>query len=102
MSRDSPIAGEATQSSAPLEVDRPPLSKDVFVSYASQDAAVVALGRTRCVLVAIHDARTDPSWPQCSARQYDDPTVTGRMATSAPRRSGPTVSECPSESVPRT
>jgi hypothetical protein len=40
MSRDSPIAGEATQSSAPLEVDRPPLSKDVFVSYASQDAAV--------------------------------------------------------------
>jgi TolB-like protein/tetratricopeptide (TPR) repeat protein len=39
MSGDSP-SGDATQSSGPLEAHRPPLSKDVFVSYASQDAAV--------------------------------------------------------------
>ncbi|MHB8476761.1 MAG: TIR domain-containing protein [Steroidobacteraceae bacterium] len=40
MSGDSPIAGDTTQSSGPLEAERPPLPKDVFVSYASQDAAV--------------------------------------------------------------
>src|ERR1700722_11853857 len=39
MSGDSPISGDA-QSSGPYDGDRPPLSKDVFVSYASQDAAV--------------------------------------------------------------
>jgi TolB-like protein len=38
MSGDSPESGDATQSSGPR--DRPPLSKDVFISYASQDAAV--------------------------------------------------------------
>jgi TolB-like protein len=40
MSVDSPLSGDATQSNVPLEAGRPPLSKDVFVSYASQDAAV--------------------------------------------------------------
>jgi TolB-like protein/tetratricopeptide (TPR) repeat protein len=40
MSGDSLAFGDATQSSGALEADRPPLSKDVFVSYASQDAAV--------------------------------------------------------------
>jgi TolB-like protein/Flp pilus assembly protein TadD len=39
MSGDSPV-GVATQSSGPPEAERPPLSKDVFISYASQDAAV--------------------------------------------------------------
>ena len=39
MSGDSLGTSDATQSS-PLEAERPPLSKDVFVSYASQDAAV--------------------------------------------------------------
>jgi TolB-like protein len=39
MSGDSPIAGDA-QSSVPLEAACPPLSKAVFVSYASQDVAV--------------------------------------------------------------
>jgi TolB-like protein len=38
MSGDSLVMGDATQSSSPA--DRPPLSKDVFISYASQDAAV--------------------------------------------------------------
>src|ERR1700722_4703037 len=38
MSGDSPKLDDATQSSGPR--DRPPLSKDVFISYASQDAAV--------------------------------------------------------------
>jgi TolB-like protein/Flp pilus assembly protein TadD len=37
---DSLGTGDATQSSSPLAVDHPPLSQDVFVSYASQDAAV--------------------------------------------------------------
>jgi TIR domain len=40
MSEDSPLSGDARLSSGPLESDRPPLSKDVFISYASQDAAV--------------------------------------------------------------
>ena len=40
MSGDSPIVGDARQSSVPLAADHPPLSKDVFISYASQDAAV--------------------------------------------------------------
>src|ERR1700675_3603414 len=40
MSGDSPIPGDATQSSVPLGVDHPPLPRDVFISYASQDAAV--------------------------------------------------------------
>ena len=40
MSGDSLGIGDATPSSVPLEAGRPPLSKDVFVSYASQDAAV--------------------------------------------------------------
>src|ERR1035438_9299174 len=40
MSVDSRLSGDATQSNVPLEAGRPPLSKDVFVSYASQDAAV--------------------------------------------------------------
>jgi adenylate cyclase len=40
MSGDSPVTGDAMQSSGPIPVDRPPLLKDVFVSYASQDAAV--------------------------------------------------------------
>jgi TolB-like protein/tetratricopeptide (TPR) repeat protein len=39
MSGDLP-AGDATQSSGSHASDRPPLSKDVFVSYASPDAAV--------------------------------------------------------------
>jgi TolB-like protein len=34
------MSGDTTQWSVPPEADRPPLSKDVFVSYASQDAAV--------------------------------------------------------------
>jgi adenylate cyclase len=38
MSGDSLGIGDATQSSGPR--DRPPLSKDVFISYASQDAPV--------------------------------------------------------------
>src|SRR5476651_891626 len=38
MSGDSSVAGDATQSSGPR--DHPPTSRDVFVSYASQDAAV--------------------------------------------------------------
>jgi adenylate cyclase len=38
MSGDSSVAGDATQSSGPR--DHPPPSRDVFVSYASQDAAV--------------------------------------------------------------
>jgi TIR domain len=38
MSGDSPEFGDATQSSG--QAARPSLSKDVFVSYASQDAAV--------------------------------------------------------------
>src|ERR1700722_2119367 len=40
VSGDSLGIGDATPSSVPLEAGRPPLSKDVFVSYASQDAAV--------------------------------------------------------------
>jgi hypothetical protein len=40
MSGDSPELGDATQSSGPIQEDHPPLSKDVFISYASQDAAV--------------------------------------------------------------
>ena len=40
MSGDSPIPGDATQSNVPLGVDHPPLPRDVFISYASQDAAV--------------------------------------------------------------
>jgi TolB-like protein/tetratricopeptide (TPR) repeat protein len=40
MSGDSPLSGDATQTSGPLEAAHPALSKDVFVSYASQDAAV--------------------------------------------------------------
>jgi hypothetical protein len=40
MSGDSLCIGDATPSSVPLEAERPALSKDVFVSYASQDAAV--------------------------------------------------------------
>jgi hypothetical protein len=40
MSGDSLGTGDVTQSSSPLAVDHPPLSKDVFISYASQDAAV--------------------------------------------------------------
>src|ERR1700680_1032312 len=39
MSGDSPLSGDA-QSSGPLQEDHPPLSKAVFISYASQDAAV--------------------------------------------------------------
>src|SRR5579863_4240119 len=39
MSGNSPLSGDATIPS-PLEADRPPLSKEVFISYASQDAAV--------------------------------------------------------------
>jgi len=34
------MSGDTTQLSVPPEADRPPLSKDVFVSYASQDVAV--------------------------------------------------------------
>jgi adenylate cyclase len=34
------MSGDTTQLSVPPEAERPPLSKDVFVSYASQDAAV--------------------------------------------------------------
>jgi TolB-like protein len=40
MSGDSPELGDATPSSVPLEADHPPLSKDVFISYASHDAAL--------------------------------------------------------------
>src|ERR1700680_1674259 len=40
MSGDSSDTGDATQSNGPVEPDRPPLSKKVFISYASQDAAV--------------------------------------------------------------
>jgi TolB-like protein len=40
MSGDSLGIGDATQSNVPLTADHPPLSRDVFVSYASQDAAV--------------------------------------------------------------
>jgi TolB-like protein/Flp pilus assembly protein TadD len=40
MSGGSPVAGDATQSNGPREGEHPPLSKDVFVSYASQDASV--------------------------------------------------------------
>src|ERR1700688_1080042 len=40
MSGDSPLSGDATKSSGPPEAERPPLSRDVFISYASQDAAV--------------------------------------------------------------
>src|ERR1700675_1805471 len=40
MSGDSSDTGDATQSNGPVEADRPPLSKKVFISYASQDAAV--------------------------------------------------------------
>ena len=43
MSRDSPLSGDTTQLSVPPEAERPPLSKDVFVSYASQDAAERAI-----------------------------------------------------------
>src|ERR1700676_728025 len=40
MSGDSLGIGDATQSNVPLTADHPPLSRDVFISYASQDAAV--------------------------------------------------------------
>src|ERR1700680_2891197 len=40
MSGDSLGISDATQSSGPPEADHPPLSRDVFISYASQDAAV--------------------------------------------------------------
>ena len=40
MSGDSLGIGDATPSSGPREGGRPPLSKKVFISYASQDAAV--------------------------------------------------------------
>src|ERR1700675_1950868 len=40
MSGDSSDTGDATQSNGPVEADRPPLSKKVRISYASQDAAV--------------------------------------------------------------
>jgi TolB-like protein/Tfp pilus assembly protein PilF len=40
MSGDSPLTGDALPSSGPLDAYRPPLSRDVFVSYASQDLAI--------------------------------------------------------------
>jgi hypothetical protein len=40
MSGDSPKSGETTQSNISLEAVAPRLSRDVFISYASQDAAV--------------------------------------------------------------
>src|ERR1700676_2117073 len=40
MSGDSLGIGDATQSNVPLTADHPPLSRDVFISYASQDVAI--------------------------------------------------------------